>query len=120
MPWGDRSGPAGMGPRTGRGAGFCGGYDRPGAADWSGGPGGFGGRGRGGGFGGGRRGSRHWFHATGLPGWARGAAWGAMPFAPESPVSEQESLKRQGDALQTQLDAVKKRLDEIGSDTTAE
>jgi hypothetical protein len=43
-----------------------------------------------------------------------------MPFAPESPVSEQESLKRQGDALQTQLDAVRKRLDEIGSDTTAE
>ena len=38
MPWGDRSGPAGMGPRTGRGAGFCGGYDRPG------GRGGFGGR----------------------------------------------------------------------------
>ena len=30
MPGGDRTGPWGMGPRTGRGAGFCSGYRMPG------------------------------------------------------------------------------------------
>ncbi|RLI76297.1 hypothetical protein DRP04_12770 [Archaeoglobales archaeon] len=30
MPGGDRTGPWGMGPRTGRGAGFCSGYGMPG------------------------------------------------------------------------------------------
>lgn len=30
MPRGDRTGPAGQGPRTGRGLGFCAGNDRPG------------------------------------------------------------------------------------------
>ncbi len=30
MPRGDRTGPWGEGPMTGRGAGYCGGYDRPG------------------------------------------------------------------------------------------
>ena len=32
MPRGDRTGPAGMGPMTGRGMGYCAGYDRPGFA----------------------------------------------------------------------------------------
>jgi len=30
MPGGDRTGPWGMGPRTGRKAGFCSGYKKPG------------------------------------------------------------------------------------------
>ncbi len=30
MPWGDGTGPMGMGPMTGRGAGFCAGYGVPG------------------------------------------------------------------------------------------
>jgi hypothetical protein len=30
MPRGDRTGPGGMGPMTGRGAGYCAGYDVPG------------------------------------------------------------------------------------------
>ena len=30
MPWGDRTGPLGQGPRTGRGLGYCAGYDSPG------------------------------------------------------------------------------------------
>ena len=33
MPRGDRTGPAGMGPMTGRAAGYCAGYDRPGFAN---------------------------------------------------------------------------------------
>ncbi|MFW5971797.1 MAG: DUF5320 domain-containing protein, partial [Desulfovermiculus sp.] len=31
MPGGDRTGPMGMGPMTGRGAGFCAGMNQPGA-----------------------------------------------------------------------------------------
>ena len=56
MPGGDRTGPMGQGPRTGRGAGYCGPNDQPGFAT-AGGRGGFGfgfGRGRGRGFGRGR------------------------------------------------------------------
>ncbi len=30
MPWGDRTGPLGFGPMTGRGLGYCGGFDSPG------------------------------------------------------------------------------------------
>ncbi|MFW6055865.1 MAG: DUF5320 domain-containing protein [Chloroflexota bacterium] len=30
MPWGDGTGPAGMGPMTGRGVGYCSGYGAPG------------------------------------------------------------------------------------------
>jgi hypothetical protein len=30
MPGGDRTGPRGMGPMTGKGAGYCTGYDIPG------------------------------------------------------------------------------------------
>ena len=30
MPWGDGTGPWGLGPRTGRGAGFCAGFPVPG------------------------------------------------------------------------------------------
>jgi len=74
MPRGDRTGPAGMGPMTGRGAGYCAGYDRPGFANpWVG---GYGGRG----FGGGGRGWRNMYYATGLPGWARA---GYAPAAPK-------------------------------------
>ena len=69
MPWGDRTGPSGMGPMTGRGAGYCAGYDRPGYMN----PG-FGYRAFGrGGFGG--HGYRHWYYATGLPFWARSGGY---------------------------------------------
>ena len=50
MPRGDRSGPNGMGPMTGRAAGFCSGYDRPGYMNPAGGRGYYG-RGYGRGFG---------------------------------------------------------------------
>lgn len=33
MPWGDRTGPAGLGPITGRAAGYCAGYSVPGYAN---------------------------------------------------------------------------------------
>lgn len=66
MPRGDRTGPMGMGPLTGRGAGFCAGSRGPLFGRFF-----RGGYGRGAGFGGGGRGWRHMFYETGLPGWIR-------------------------------------------------
>lgn len=48
MPWGDRTGPWGMGPRTGWGLGYCSGCDMPGFANpYNPGGGRWGSRGRG-------------------------------------------------------------------------
>jgi hypothetical protein len=75
MPGGDGTGPAGMGPMTGRAAGYCAGYPVPGFMNPV--PGrGFGGWGRGGGG----WGRRNRFYATGLTGWQR-AAYGHPAFA---------------------------------------
>jgi len=119
MPAGDRTGPAGWGPMTGRGLGYCAGYGAPGYASPAPGMGrgrGAWGAGRGWG-GGGRRGWRHGYYATGLPGWAR---TGYPPFGgyapyPEPPSAEQETefLKDQAEALKRELDAIARRLDEL-------
>jgi len=58
MPWGDRTGPMGFGPMTGRAAGYCAGYLGPGYMNV--GALGFGG-GRGGGFGRGFGRGRGWW-----------------------------------------------------------
>lgn len=73
MPGGDRSGPWGQGPRTGRSLGHCSGSERPGYASPRGPVGGYGGgvgrgygrgwgRGRGFGFGRGSGGRWRWWH----------------------------------------------------------
>lgn len=122
MPGGDRTGPAGMGPMTGRAAGYCTGFAVPGFMNA---PGGRGFWGRGGGRGPGRR---NWFFATGLTGWQRAAVgwpfWGfaapyGVPSAPGVTGQERETeiLKRQADYLASALDAVKKRLDELEMQT---
>jgi hypothetical protein len=87
MPRGDGTGPAGMGPMTGRGAGYCAGYPTPGYMN----PG-FGRGVWGGGYWGGRgggRGYRNWYRATGLPGWQRASmgmpAWGNPAYGAYSP-----------------------------------
>lgn len=108
MPAGDGTGPRGQGPMTGRGAGYCSGYDAPGWANpmpgrgygaaWGGGyggaygggyGGGYGGFGRGGAWGGRGGGWRHRnvYYATGVPGWARagyGPAWEAPQGAAQA------------------------------------
>jgi len=67
MPAGDGTGPMGMGPMTGRQAGYCAGYPVPGFMNPI--PGrGFWGRGRGGGWG-----RRNRFYATGMTGWQQAA-----------------------------------------------
>lgn len=110
MPRGDRTGPRGAGPMTGRGAGYCAGYDVPGYAN----P--FGGRflGRGGG-----RGWRNMYYATGLPGWYRAGyapAWQApvgSAYPPAAPLDEVTILKQQAQALSDQLAAINQRLKEL-------
>jgi hypothetical protein len=102
----------GLGPMTGRGAGYCAGFGMPGFMSPMGGRGiwggGYGGRGGGCGW-------RHWFHATGLPGWMRFAG-----YAAPDPEMEKQALKNQADALQSELDLIKKRLGEIETQTAKE
>jgi hypothetical protein len=105
---------------TGRRAGYCAGYDAPGYANpmpgrgfgmgWGRGRAWGGGRGRGGGYG-----WRHWYYATGLPGWARfgyAPAWGA-PAQPLTREQEAEFLKAQAEGLQQELDAISQRIAEL-------
>lgn len=128
MPRGDRTGPAGFGPMTGRGAGYCAGHGVPGFANPI--PGrGYGGRGRGGGFG-----RRNRFYGTGIPGWARAGAgppvwdgtvnapgYGGAPYAPGvTPQQELDALKGQAEYLTDALEDIKKRIDEIETQTAAD
>ena len=109
MPRGDRTGPGGLGPMTGRGAGYCAGYDAPGYVS-----------------GGGGRGWRNMYCATGLPGWMRGGEvaprnYGAVnPTIPPVGVvpDEATALKAQAEYLDSVLNDIRKRLSELeaGSD----
>ncbi len=135
MPRGDRTGPAGMGPMTGRAAGFCAGYSVPGFMNPIGGRGYWGwGQSfwsRGGGRGGGR-GSRNSYYATGLPGWARAGrgypAWGSpvahYPFYPGSvaptvaPEQELAGLKQQAEYFEGALEEIKKRIEQLEAEST--
>jgi len=114
MPGGDGTGPLGMGPMTGRAAGFCAGYGTPGYMN----P--IPGRGYGMGFGRGR--------GFGGRGGGRGWAWGgvpygapAMPYA-SAPTKEQEldMLKGQAEQFETALGDIRKRLQELGTEKAAE
>jgi hypothetical protein len=128
MPGGDRTGPFGAGPMTGRGLGVCAGYGIPGYANPGIGRGRGGGFGRGFGFGGGR-GWRHRFYATGLPGWARGyGGYYAHPvehtFVPEAPIvagateeDELAHLKRQARYFKRTLEDISKRIDALQAET---
>jgi hypothetical protein len=137
MPGGDRTGPMGMGPMTGRAAGYCAGYPVPGFMNAMGGRGFWGGgwgRGFGGGWGrGGGRGWRHGYYATGLPGWARAGggaapyggaygAWAGAPAAGYAPYgaaaaptrdAELEALRAQAEYLEGSLAEIRKRVQEL-------
>ncbi len=117
MPYGDRTGPAGFGPMTGRGAGFCGGFGMPGFLNRAGGFGFFGG-----GRGGGGRGRRNWFYATGLTGWQRAAGWpwgtpGASGRSDAAPNREEElsALKNQAGYFESALENIRKRIEALES-----
>ena len=123
MPGGDGTGPGGMGPMTGRAAGYCAGYPVAGYMNPVGGRGFWGwGRGRGGG-----RGWRNQFYATGLPGWQRAAMGGpafggavppavpyATPFAPTVNTEQQlDALKGQAEYFEDALEGIRKRIQEL-------
>ena len=127
MPGGNGTGPLGMGPMTGRAAGFCAGYGMPGYINSI--PGrGFGmgfGRGRGFGGRGGGRGWRNRFYATGVPGWAvESMPYGAPYVAPyaAAPTKEQElgMLKDQAEQFESALGDIRKRLQELETEKAAE
>ena len=125
MPRGDGTGPMGMGPRTGRAAGYCAGFGVPGYMNpvpgkrffpryW-----GFAGRGRG---------YRHWFYATGLPFWARvnPSMSGPQPFygmpqgynpAQMTKEVEMDILKREADDLENTLKQIKDRLAKLAEES---
>lgn len=100
MPRGDGTGPMGMGPITGRGAGFCAGFAVPGYMN----PG----MGCGMGFGRGR-GFRRMFYLTGMPGWAR-CGYPAYGGAYQPEIDQKELLNEQAEYLETQLTQIKKYL----------
>ena len=124
MPGGDRTGPMGTGPMTGRGAGYCAGNP---VAGFESAPGG-GGRGFGGGGGRRRRGQRNWFHATGLTGRQRAAAGmpafgggqvasGAQTEPDDSPVTNKEqelgTLKQQAETMEQQMKLLRERIEQL-------
>jgi len=108
MPRGNRTGPMGMGPRTGRGLGYCSGETVPGYMHGA--PMGRG-RGWGGGFGGGR---------------GRGRGWGLQyryaidepPYYPEpiTAVEEAKLLEITLDNLKNQIKTIEKRITTLSAE----
>jgi len=115
MPRGDKTGPEGMGPMTGRGAGYCAGFQVPGFANPVGGRG-YWGRGRGGG-GGRARGGFGWrnqYYATGLPGWARvGVSFPGSATPTVTAEQEMTGLKQQAEFLQNNLSQINERIEQL-------
>jgi hypothetical protein len=93
---------------TGRAAGYCTGLGIPGYANPA----------LSQGFGSGR-GWGHWFFATRVPGRARLGGY-AAPYFTLDPRTEKQALKNQADALQAELDFVKKRLSDLKTETAGE
>lgn len=119
MPRGDRRGPEGAGPMTGRGLGFCAGNDRPGFAANAA-PQGFyrgfrGGAGRGPGRGMGYgRGYGMGYARTNAPAYQQPAA-----EENQGQLTNQDQIERlenTASSLQNQLEEIKAQLDELKKD----
>ncbi|MBN1382169.1 MAG: DUF5320 domain-containing protein [Deltaproteobacteria bacterium] len=113
MPGGNRTGPAGMGPMTGRAAGYCAGYAVPGFANPIPGRGyglGFG-RGMGFGFRGGR--GRRWSVPYAGYGYGYGAPY-AVPFG-AAPTRQEEiaALQEEAKYLENALQDIHKRISDL-------
>ena len=101
MPRGDRTGPEGLGPMTGRAAGYCAGFRHAGYA--SDGPGGYChdyGRGYGRSYG-------HGYH------WGYGARYWPAAGVPLPEESEKLFLEGEITYLEKRLQEVRKRLDDL-------
>ncbi len=101
MPRGDRTGPAGQGQMTGRGLGYCAGYNSPGFTR---------GFGMGMGWGGGRRGYGYGYGRGYL-----GPNYSYPTPVQQQPEPEQEigALKAQAGILQNQLKSILERLEAL-------
>lgn len=117
MPGRNRTGPLGMGPMTGRGAGLCSGYAGRENAYAVAGRGygmGFGrGRGPGGGYRMGRAFGRG--GAMGFGGYGAPYGYPAALVQPD-PETEKQALSGQAKALQSELERVRNRMAEIEGD----
>jgi len=105
MPGGDRTGPSGMGPRTGRALGFCNGYNSPGFLNAGVGRMFFG-RGRGLGR---------------AAGWRRAQAYqqAAQPTREQEKQAlenEISSIEQEKKSLEQEMESIKMRLEQLGKD----
>jgi len=119
MPRGDGTGPGGLGPMTGRAAGYCAGYSVPGFMNPSGGRLGLGfgyGRGYGRGFGRGmgRGYGRAYWPAYSYPTTTPPTAYGGGFYQPPvEPKQEMEMLAEEAKYLKEQLEEINKRITEL-------
>ena len=97
MPRGNRTGPNGMGPMTGRALGYCAGNEAPGYARAPG-------AGRGMAWGGGR---------------GRGMAWN-RPEAPRAPENRKALLADEMAALEEHMEFLKREMEAINSEKQGE
>ena len=102
MPRGDRTGPMGAGPMTGRAAGTCAGFAAPGTANV--------GRGRGCGMGFGRGGGGGRGFGRGM-----GRGWAAPVAGTIAPAGDQElaALKLQAQHIGAELESIQGRIREL-------
>ena len=108
MPGGDRTGPVGRGPRTGRGFGFCSGYPSPGYTVGQ--PrGGIGfGRGWGRGFG------------RGFRSWNREYYPYSEPPTPKTDENEKQYLEALAHDLEEELKNIKNKIQELSNNKKQE
>ena len=111
--WGDGTGPEGLGPKTGRGAGYCTGNSIPGYQNTTIprlGLGRASSQGRGGRY-------RNIFNATGLTGVQRNVTSIPVANTPQTMTQEQrlENLKKQAEMLKNQLENVTSQIKEMES-----
>jgi len=113
MPFGDRTGPRGEGPRTGRGLGHCSGFESPGYVRGTPGGGRGFGRGQGRGFGPGRGFGRGYGFAARRPAGYWGPHTPGIRTKEEAVESEKEYLANEIDAMEEELEAMKEKMEEL-------
>ncbi|MFX1365392.1 MAG: DUF5320 domain-containing protein [Promethearchaeota archaeon] len=124
MPGGDRTGPRGLGSLTGRGLGYCAGYDTPGYTKGFGmglGRGGW--RGRGGGYGRGFGFGRNWDWGYGYRRPIYHPVYTTYPIdtspiiTPENQITmlkqEKEYLESEMNGIKIAVDNISKRIEEL-------
>ena len=122
MPGGNRTGPTGAGPMTGRAAGYCAGNPAPGYANVGFGNRGFGrgrglgfGRGPGQGMGRGMAWGRNMQFQAPNAGYGFTPPYGATNAVPSDPEQTLSALKGEAQSLEQSLNSIKQRIAELES-----